>query len=262
PGQPGGEAGVAAVAFPVPEPAELMLVAQHQGDIARGALRADAARPLVRPGGQPGRAGNAQEIGLQLAVPLRLAPQLQVSRAQIAMARLRPFTAGDQAVPAVDRMAGRDRDDLRAEKRVKRRRADQRGQDLQPVPARPVIPHGKQRGHGHVVSPHTARSAASKAGSRRSACPYTSSTVAAEAQPPASRAISRLPPAASRTAEANECRNACGLITPIPARLPARASTRRAASGAHGWPARSPCNWTSSIGWPGRRGYSVVTYSK
>ncbi len=171
PGEPAGEVRVAAVEFAVPEPAELMLVAQHQRDIARRALRADPARPLVSPGGQPGRPGGAQEIGLQLAVPLRVAPQLQVSRAQIAMARLRPLAAGDQAVPAEDRMAGRDRDDLRAEQRVEGRRADQRDQDLQPVPASPVIQHRQQRRHRHLVSPHAARSAASNAGSCTSACP-------------------------------------------------------------------------------------------
>ncbi len=79
PFEPRGEVRIVSVMFPVPEPAELMLIAQHEGDVASGALRADPARPLTGPGGQPCRAGGGQEIRLQLAGPPGLAPQLQVS---------------------------------------------------------------------------------------------------------------------------------------------------------------------------------------
>src|SRR5262249_48517312 len=39
PGQPGGEVRAVAVTFTMPEPAELMLITQHEGDVAGRALR-------------------------------------------------------------------------------------------------------------------------------------------------------------------------------------------------------------------------------
>ncbi len=56
-GQPGGTTRAGAVPFTVPEPAERMLVTQHEGDVASGPLRADPAPPLTGPGASPrGRA--------------------------------------------------------------------------------------------------------------------------------------------------------------------------------------------------------------
>ena len=46
----------------------------------------------------------------------------------------------DHARPPEDRVAGRNLDHLGAEQRIERRRGDQRGQHLQPVPGRPAVP--------------------------------------------------------------------------------------------------------------------------
>ena len=51
-------------------------------------------------------------------------------------------------------------------------------------------------------------------------------TTVVDAQPPASRAITRLPPEASSTAVAKPCRNACGMTLPSPARVPSASGTR------------------------------------
>ena len=105
-----------------------------------------------------------------------------------------PLAVPRQAVPPVNGMAGRDLDDVRAEQRIGRRRADQRGQDLQPVPARAgaVLPEGH---HGHLASPQAVRRAASKAGSctRRARRPHQPSPPTPTRQRPGLSAGSRRP---------------------------------------------------------------------
>lgn len=98
-------------------------------------------------------------------------PEFLVRRAQISVAHRRSPAVGDQAVPAEDRVIGRDRDDVGAEHRIERRRVDQRGEDLQSVPARARIRLRQSGRDAHLAPPQTVRRAASKAGSWTSTCP-------------------------------------------------------------------------------------------
>ena len=62
-------------------------------------------------------------------------------------------------------MVRRDLDDVGAQQRVERRGADQRGEDLQLVPAGADVLLRQQGQRSHFGSPQTVRRAASKAGS-------------------------------------------------------------------------------------------------
>ncbi|WP_345046062.1 hypothetical protein [Arthrobacter methylotrophus] len=156
-------------------PAAHMALAQPQVIAGCRALRADPADGLFRSGAPVQALGGGHEGGPAHAVPAVTGPLTLMLRAQVRPARAGAFASLDHALPPVDRVATRDRDDLRAEDRVERRPADQRGQDLQPVPADPVRTPGEQRPKvllpPHHASPQTARSAASNAGSWTSTCP-------------------------------------------------------------------------------------------
>ena len=145
PGQPPVEVGGVAVPVAVVIPAELVVVTQPQRQVAGRTVRADPARLLLDPLARPDRQGRLQERR-PASRPRRgacaTAPRARRTgrRAPSRSARIRR-----QAVPPVDGMPGGDLDDVRPEQRVERRRADQRGQDLQPVPALAGIRLRQQR---------------------------------------------------------------------------------------------------------------------
>ena len=163
PGQPLIEVGGVAVPGAVVIPAELVVVTQPQRHVAGRPVRADPARLLLHPLARPEGPGRPQERGPRPALAAVLAPEVLVGAAEVAVPHHGPL-ASCQAVPPVDGVPGGDLDDVRPEQRVERRRADQRGQDLQPVPALAGI-RLRQQHDGHRPSPQTVRRAASNAGS-------------------------------------------------------------------------------------------------
>jgi hypothetical protein len=162
-GQPSAEARIVPVAVPVVIPAELMVMTQPEGLLAGRAVRADPARLLLQPLAGADRRSRLEEAGPRPAAVAVLPPHDLVSAAQVTASRDGPLAVRGQAVPPVDRMPGRDLDDVAAEQRVERRRADQRGHDLQPVPSLAGV-RLRQQGEGHRPSPQTVRRAASNAG--------------------------------------------------------------------------------------------------
>ena len=164
--------GGAATAVP---PTAEMPPAQARGHVHRRQLRADPAGDLLSPLEPLQPAGGRHEISLPGAAGARSAPVLPVLLTQVRAARARPCAISDHASPPVDRMVPGDADHLSAVERVERRAADQRGKQLQPVPAGPVAARFRQHGQRqgpvrHRCSPHTVRNAAPKAGSPRSTC--------------------------------------------------------------------------------------------
>ena len=163
PGQPLIEVGGVAVPGAVVIPAELVVVTQPQRHVAGRPVRTDPARLLLHPLARPEGPGRPQERGPRPALAAVLAPEVLVGAAEVAVPHHGPL-ASCQAVPPVDGVPGGDLDDVRPEQRVERRRADQRGHDLQPVPALAGI-RLRQQHDSHRPSPQTVRRAASNAGS-------------------------------------------------------------------------------------------------
>jgi hypothetical protein len=169
-GQPPAEVRIVPVEDPVVIPAELVVMTQPEALVAGRAVRADPARLLFERLAGTDRRGRLEEGGPRPAAVAVLAPHDLVSAAQVTAAHDGPLAVRGQAVPPEDRVPGRDLDDVAAEQRVERRRADQRGHDLQPVPPLAGTRLRQQR-EGHRPSPQTARRAASNAGSCTSTCP-------------------------------------------------------------------------------------------
>src|ERR1022692_227894 len=167
--QPPCKIGVLAREPPVPAPPVVVPLAQQQVTMAGGPLTADLAEQLLRPGPLAHAQRGGHERGLADAALAVAGPLLLMRRAQVRAARAAPLAATDKALPAVDRVSTRDPDDVRTVDRVEGRAADQRGQDLQPVPAGPVTAAVEQRQQGiaarHRASPHTAAIAAPNAAS-------------------------------------------------------------------------------------------------
>jgi len=169
PGQPPVEVGGVAVPGAVVIPAELVVVTQPQRQVAGWPVRADPAWLLLDPVTWPEGLGRLQEAGPCPALVAVPAPERLVGAAKVAVPHHGPL-ASCQAVPPVDGVPGGDLDDVRPEQRVEGRRADQRSQDLQPVPALACTGLRQQR-EGHLASPQTVRRAASNAGSWMSTWP-------------------------------------------------------------------------------------------
>ena len=172
PGQPPAEIDNAgALLALIAVPAVLMVETQPPGQVESRPVRAyPAGQLLLRPLACAEQRGFPEEDGPCPAFPALLLPQVLVSTAQVIAARYGALAPGCQAVPAVGGMPRRDRDDVAAEQRVEGRGADQRGQDLQPVPSLPGIRLRQQR-ERHRPSPQTVRRAASNAGSCTSTWP-------------------------------------------------------------------------------------------
>ena len=144
--------------------------AQARGHVHRRPLRADPAGDLLSPLEPVQPAGGRHEGSLPGAAAARSTPVLPVLLTQVRAAGARPCAISDHASPPVDLMVPGDADHLGPVERVERRAADQRGKQLQPVPAGPVAARFRQHGQRqgpvrHRCSPHTVRNAASKAGS-------------------------------------------------------------------------------------------------
>jgi hypothetical protein len=119
-----------------------------------------------RPGA--GRGGEGSPAAARLP---RLAPLQPMLLAEPVVVLFDPPAGLHDALPAVDRMLGRDRDQVAAVERVESRCRHQRRQQLQPVPpgsAGILVLQDLQHGHD---SPQTRSSAAMNAGSCRSAWP-------------------------------------------------------------------------------------------
>lgn len=152
--------------FTVAIPAELVFVTEDEREIAGRTPGADPAWLLVNPCGRFGRVGRAHEVGLRgFAVALARTPLHQMSPTQIAMASLGSLAAGDQAIPPVHGVIRRNRDDLGPKHRVERGRADQRGEDLEPIPTFAIALDRERRRCSHHASPQAVRSALSNSGS-------------------------------------------------------------------------------------------------
>ena len=169
-GQPQAKVSIVCVPAPVAVPAELMVMTQPQGQLAGRTVRAYPARLLLCPLARAEQRSRPEEAGPRSAFVAVFPPQDLMSTAQVTVAHRGTLAFRGQAVPPVNGMPGGNLDDVFAEQRVEGRRADQRGQDLQPVPAFPGIMLRQDR-HGHRASPQTVRRAVSKAGSCTSTCP-------------------------------------------------------------------------------------------
>jgi hypothetical protein len=156
-------------------PGVVVTMTQPKATPHRRPRRTDPAWAVPLPVGAVQRGRGGQELrpgGPGSARPGVLRP---VVVTQLDAAGAGPFTAGDGALPPVDAVVVGDLDDGGPVDRFERGRADQGGQDLQPVrrdPIRPVPGQLRQRVSGvHRPSPHTVRRAAAKAASWTSTWP-------------------------------------------------------------------------------------------